>query len=265
MGEPAALLFNFFERFAQDYPQSVPALQFRTIELFDDVRSEIPANDFPAALLLFAAIHRFAAIIVGQPFAFDLQAKITELFGWLLPMPLPRLLNEFRICTRYEMDSPLFAAALHRITDFRMSLLPPIGNFLWERLVKAVDCELANQLILDYQYGTKDEIRKGIRCAAAVCRMLRISLVVFTQALNFVLDYEQIIAKRIPFEERGKDLPPQFLLSIVFSGKKKGVIPLEVSDQRILNWATYLKVAIAPDTQVVADESQTVVPLSLWK
>jgi hypothetical protein len=79
-----------------------------------------------------------------------------------------------------------------------------------------------------------------------------------------LLEYEDIIARGIQFEDVAGSVPPKVLLSMVFAGKRKKVIPLEVSDFRILNWAIYLKVDFsAVDGRVVPDESRTVVPLEL--
>jgi hypothetical protein len=237
-------------------------MRVRILQLVDEARSAISDGQFETAHLFFSALHRYASLVRESPVA----AKLSEAFQWLVPFLLPGVLDHFRVCTRYEHESPFFASSLEKITGFRAMLRPPVGGFVWAHLVKAVDCELANHLVLDYQFRTRDEVRRGVRCGGMLEKILGVSLATFLQALNFTLDYEEILRKKIPFEERARDLPPKFLVAVVFSGKKKGLIPLEVSDARLLSWAAYLKVDISRvDATVFADESQTEVPLALWK
>jgi hypothetical protein len=213
-------------------------------------------------------MHRFAALLdrrnLRRDFAMALKPHISETFQWVLSILVPFLIGEFRVCTRYEQKSPFFGPSFTKIQEVKGTLVGKIGDFVWKRAQHGLDCELANQLTLDYQYGSKQEILDGKRLTNELCRGLNIRLPCFLQAMDFLLSYQEIIAKKIQFEERARDLPPRFLVALVFAGKNKRLIPLEVSDVRILNWAAYLKVDVScVDAKMEADESRTEIPFAL--
>jgi hypothetical protein len=265
-GDPGVILFRFF---ASQPGLDSPAMELKIVEFLDRRKLEFARNELEGGFRFFAAVHKFAALLdrnaLRPAFLFDLKQKISELLPWLISLFVPSLITDFRICTRCAQTTPVFGPAFERIIAAKQGLVLKFGAFLWTRVQHAVDCELANQLVVDYQYGTMEEIREGLELVLAFSRKLRSQMPVFSQAMNFVMEYQEIIAKKIQFEEKARNLTPKFLLGLVFAAKRKGIIPLEVSDQRILTWALYLKVDVTTvDGKMIADESKTEVPFSLW-
>jgi hypothetical protein len=262
-GDPGVVLFRLF---ASRPPPDLPIMELKIAEFFDRRKLEFARAELDGSFRFFAAIHRFTSLLdrdsIRPLFVSDLKRKISELLPWLISRFVPTVLNDFRVCTRSSQPAQ---PAFDRIAAARQGFVLKIGAFLWSRVQHVVDCELANQLVSDSQYGTMPEIRQGLEFVVGFSRKLRSQLPVFTQAMGFVLEYEEIIAKKIQFEEKARNLSPKFLLGLVFAAKRKGIVPLEVSDQRILNWALYLKVDVtAVDGKMIADESKTEIPLELW-
>jgi len=75
-----------------------------------------------------------------------------------------------------------------------------------------------------------------------------------------------MLKKKIQFEEKARDVPPKFFVGLIFAGKRKRLIPLELSDLRLLHWADYMKIDISNiDRYVIeVDEKATEIPLTVW-
>jgi hypothetical protein len=173
---------------------------------------------------------------------------------------------DFRRCTQKDPRSHEATVSFARIKTLRDRMVLPIGEFVWARLIAAVDGELANQLIDPLRFKTVDEIRQGIELVCQFTQASKIDLPVFLHSMTLLLEYEGIITNGIPFESKIKDVPPAFFVALVFAGKRKRVIRLEVSDARILDWAEYVKVDFSTidSISLSPDESHTEIPLSLW-
>jgi hypothetical protein len=81
-----------------------------------------------------------------------------------------------------------------------------------------------------------------------------------------LLGYEDMIANKVPFEMTVRAVPPEFFVALIFAGKAKRIIRLEVSDHKLLQWAEALKVDLdkLDSASLVVNETQTEIPLSLW-
>jgi hypothetical protein len=133
--------------------------------------------------------------------------------------------------------------------------------------VAAVDGQLANQLLDPQKYTTLAALREGIGLLNAFSKVSGILLPVFFQSMRLVLEYPTMVANRVPFETKVKDLPPLFVVALVFlAGKEKRVIRLEVNDTRLLEWAEGMKVDFGKldSASIVIDETRTEIPASLW-
>jgi hypothetical protein len=173
---------------------------------------------------------------------------------------------DFRVCTQQSHSVRGYDTSLARIKKFRTMMALPIGDFVWNRLLAAVDGELANQLLDEHKYTTIAEIREGIALLTSFSQSTGIALPMFLQSMALIIDYESMIANRVPFETKVKEIPPTFFVALIFAGKKKRLIRLEVSDQRLLTWAECMKVDFTKidSASMVVDETRTEIPLSLW-
>jgi hypothetical protein len=127
---------------------------------------------------------------------------------------------------------------------------------------RAIDGTLANQLLEPEKFATREALRKGIQQVDAFTGSSGIVLPIFRQGMQLLLDYEMIIRNGVPFGERVGDVPPGFFAAIVLLGKGKGIIPLQVSDQRILKWTEDMGIDIGTvlSTVMTVDETQTEFP-----
>jgi hypothetical protein len=141
----------------------------------------------------------------------------------------------------------------------------PIGDFVWTRLIVAVDAELANQLLDVQIYTTVDSVTKGVDLVNEFTRLSGIALPVFLQSMLLILGYEEMIKNNVPFE-MVRGLPPEFLVALLVTGKAKKLIGHEVGDQRLRNWAESRKIDLENlhNVRLEHDETKTAFPLSLW-
>jgi hypothetical protein len=129
----------------------------------------------------------------------------------------------------------------------------------------AVDAGLTNQFMDLDKLANLDELIKLREPLQAVYREFRISLPMFSEAVTFIVDYERIIAELVPFEEVAPNLPIDFVVAVVFVSKRKGLIPLEVSDRRILLAAEYQHVDLTNlDHRTLPPEKPDAIPVSMW-
>jgi hypothetical protein len=155
---------------------------------------------------------------------------------------------------------------IDKINEFRDSLGLPFGTFVWERVVIHVDVAVTNALLEKGQFRTLQELFEAKQNFEELGNSLDIRMPFFTQATLFLTSYETIIQNNIPFPEVAPDLPMDFLLALVFTGKRERLIKLELSDRRILASAEEANVDVAAveEIKLTFDESHTDIPLSVW-
>ena len=247
------------------------AMEKETIELVAGEQGSVGAGDFRSAFALFANLHRFYAMLCERPFYVEfteqLAGHVTASFEWLIGVMLPIVLENFKticVCDLGENDAQI---AVTKIVQFRSAVDGKLGDFVWAHLLKAIDCELANQLVDEAQFRTIAEMEFAKTQFEALESIIQVSMPFFMESINFVTSYEMIIRQSIPFENYRLHLPPDFIVALVFMAKRKGLVPLEISDRRILKFAEYMKVDITKvtgDTFLFVDESVTAVPITLW-
>jgi hypothetical protein len=258
LGEPAVLVFRFLAQQSLLPGIDSSALHERTFALLSAVQSSIRACDWESAFAFFANCHRLDVLL-------DRPSAGLSAFAWAVAVARDNFAGDFRTCTRMPQSSHLFTAALARIRDSRERLRGRIGAFFWGRVVAAIDRVLANELVGSPTIATEAQMRETIahteefECAAEV------KLPVFVQGMALVLEYETIIANKIPLGQRVGGLPPAFFAALVFAGKRKRMIKLEISDRPILKWIGELGIDVRDILRPLdIDETATEVPLDLW-
>jgi hypothetical protein len=141
----------------------------------------------------------------------------------------------------------------------------PIGDLVWERLIAAVDSELANWLLDRRTASTAASIRESVGLFSAFSHPSGITHPVFLQSMLLLLGYEDMIADKVPFEMTVRVVPPEFFIALITAGKARKLIRLDVSDQRLLRWAQAIKIDLEKidSLSFVVDETQTEIPLGL--
>jgi hypothetical protein len=171
------------------------------------------------------------------------------------------LLPHFRIW----IPSPTFKFLLAPVAELKQFFTQPIGDFAWTWIIRAVDAELTNQFMDLEKLNNLDDLIKLREPLRGIYREFRISLPMVSEALGFILDYEKIIRESIPFEDVAPNLPIDFVVAVVFASKRKGLIPLEVSDRRILLAAEYQHVDLSNlDEKTLPPEKPPQIPVSMW-
>jgi hypothetical protein len=269
-GEPGERLFEYLTEQLRCPGLDLRRLQESTLQLLSATRAGILGSDSENAFSLFVSYHRFFTLLTRSgacpAFAREMRPVIGEVLQWLIVRLQHAVMIDFRACTQQQPSAPGFDVSLARITRLRTVLALPIGDFVWARLIAAVDAELSNQLLDPQKYKMISAIRDGVGLVNAFTRVSGIPLPVFLQSMLLLLGYEDMIANKIPFEMMVRAVPPDFFVALIFAGKAKRLIRLEVSDQRLLKWAEYLKVDLEKidSVSLTVDETQTEIPLSLW-
>ena len=107
---------------------------------------------------------------------------------------------------------------------------------MWARLLKVIDCELANQLVDEAHFGTIAEMEFAKEQIAALESLIQVSMPFFWESIDFVTNYEMIIRQSIPFENYRLHLQPDFIVALVFMVKRKG---LSVLCEMVLSWTAF--------------------------
>jgi hypothetical protein len=267
-GESGENLFRYYAEIEGDDAMDFEALRERTLELLGQVQSGIPDGQPTLALRHFLSLHRFYALILDdtlvpyEKVSKSLRPFVSLTFHWL-------------ICYLKDCLFPQFLTALAaggsaakgtQISQFRETLADKFGQFIWERVLIAVDMELANLLLTDDHLTTLKSIEETSDHFGQLCGELDLRMPYFTEALSFTLNYAMVLRDSIPFEEIAPDLRMDFLLALLFAGKRKRIIPLEISDKRILAEAEQQNVDISrvEEFRLICDESTADIPQALW-
>ena len=112
---------------------------------------------------------------------------------------------------------------------------------MWARLLKVIDCELANQLVDEAHFGTIAEMEFAKEQIAALESLIQVSMPFFWESIDFVTNYEMIIRQSIPFENYRLHLQPDFIVALVFMVKRKG---LSVLCEMVLSWTAFASFVI---------------------
>jgi hypothetical protein len=267
-GEPGENLFHYYVAIEGDDETDFEGLRERTLELLREIESGIPDNHPMLALRHFMSLHRFYALLLIQslvPYEKVIQSLrtfVSSTFQWLI-----NYLRDFLF--------PIFLAALaggdtsaprNKISGFRDSLVDPPGQFIRERFLVAVDMDLANRMVTEGQLTTVQSVLEMSDRFTEFCAALELRMPFFAESLSFTLNYRTIIKDSIRFAEIAPDLPMDFLLGLLFAGKHKRIIPLEISDRRILSAAEQHQVDVAhvDEFRLRFDESTHDIPSTLW-
>jgi hypothetical protein len=258
LGEPAEILFRFLAQQSRTPGIDLAALHARTFTLLSAAKSTILACDWENVFAFFANCHRLD-VLLDRP-----SAGLSAL-RWALPIARDNMTGDFRTCTRTPPSDPFFVEGLARIRNARERMQCRIGAFFWSRVVAAIDRALANELIDSPRFAITASVCETIALVEEFEHIADVRLPVFVQGMALLLEYETIVTDRIPFQERVGDLPPAFFAALVFAGKRKRMIKLEISDQKLLKWINDLGIDVA-DTQrpLGIDEAMMEVPANLW-
>lgn len=269
-------LFRYFGAIADSgEPFNYPMLFRTTLNLLAEERGSIVGSDNEsAAFAFFAHEHKFFAMLVRDKghcrygeFIEELRAHVTQTLDWLIAFLLPKMFEFYKVCCDSDIGDMAAQVAVTNIIQMRHVLDNKIGNFVLGHLMEAVDCELGNLLLGDTELRTMAQIDRVRNSLEQLGVFLPLMIPRFQEALNMVRFYQKIIEESIPFEEYGPDLPPSYICAIIFEAKRKGLVPLEISDERLLNFAEYTKVDLmnlSTQGRLRADVSQAVIPESLW-
>ena len=255
----------------EDEELDVKALQKETLSLISSEQEAVAPDGLQDAFFLFANIHRFYTLLTNRPFyngfLADLSTTCTSSFEWLIQRLLPSVLEHFKTLCEVELGNVTAQMAVTSIVRFRGMFKSRIGEFVWSHLTKAIDCELANQLVSLGVFKSIESMLFAKKQFIALERIIHVATPFFFESIEIITNYEKIIAESKPFENYGPHIPPDFLVALVFMSKKKALIPLEISDKRILGFAEYMKVdltKVTGDTFLCVDESVTTVPVTVW-
>jgi hypothetical protein len=182
-------------------------------------------------------------------------------FAFLVTITRDAIIPHFKIW----FSSPTFRFLLLPVSDMKHSFTERIGKFVWKRVLSVVDCELANMFMGMTTLAQKDELIAIRDRLNEVQWELKLKIPLFAEALNFVLNYERMDAESIPFEEVVPQLPSGFVLGIMFACKRKGLIPLEINDRRILAFGESQGVDFATIDEQLISPDAVEIPKSLWK
>jgi hypothetical protein len=268
-GEPGAVLFDFFSRSLTKRDLDVQGMEAACLSLLEEVRGLIAVPDVQNLYYFFVALHRFHTLIFrGQrlgEFVGHLKQFVEDSFHWLIMESLQVVLDDFVVCTR-ESRGHEFEAARKRIMEHKQMMRTPIGEFIQHKLLAAVDGQLANQLLDPRKYTQTEELKHGVEAVKTFAKSSGISLPIFSESITVVLEYEHMLQQNVQFDERAKHVPPKFFAALVFAAKRKGLLPLQLSDQRLINWADYMKIDLTDIDRytLTVDESKTEIPMSLW-
>jgi hypothetical protein len=263
------MLFDFFNRSLAKGNLDIRGMEASCLSLLDEVRGLIAAPDIQNSYFFFVALHRFHTSIFRSQkfnkFVSHLRPFVGNSFHWLIMGTLQILLKHFIICTR-QSGGPESELARKRILQYQQMMRTPIGEFILNRLLAAVDGQLANQLLDRGKYTRVEDLRHGAEAVKVFTKSSGISLPIFSESIAALLEYEHMLRHRIRFEERAKHVPPKFFVALVFAGKRKRLISLQLSDQKIITWAEHMKIDLTniDGYTITVDESNTEIPMSLW-
>jgi hypothetical protein len=268
LGQPGEKLFLYYVEVIERPDPTLPALIGRTLEILAELQSSIRLHQLSDGLAYFAAVHRFWARLSKNPHLpfgtaiTDFGDRLMTIFEWLVGNGRDSILPHFKIW----IPSPTFKFLLAPVTELKQFFTQPIGDFVWKWIIMAVDAGLTNQFMDLEKLTNLDELIKLREPLRAIYREFRISLPMFSEALTFIVDYQRIIRELTPFEDVAPNLPIDFVVAVVFASKRKGLIPLEVSDRRILLAAEYQHVDLADlDHKVLPHERPDAIPVSMWE
>jgi hypothetical protein len=267
LGQPGEKLFIYFIQVSHQSEMNSAGMNDRILEILTDIHYGLRNAPVFEAFAFFAAVHRFWArlstssdIEIENPVK-EIGIRVSELFEWVVALGSDSILSHFRIW----IPSPTYRFLLNPIGEMRQLFVLPIGEFVWTQLIKALDAELTNDFMDLSKLNNMDELIKLRDPLFEVRREMKLALPLFSQTLGFIIDYERIILESIPFEDVARDLPMDFVVAVVFASKKKGLIPLEVSDYRILMAADYQHVDVTDlDHKRITAEKPPTIPIAMW-
>jgi hypothetical protein len=229
-------LFAYYSEIARNERLDVPALGERTMALLAQVQRSTTSDEPSVAFAYFTSLHHFFSLLSAgaepcyETVCGEIQHFVSTAFLWELELFGDTLAAHFSACFA-GLDLPATKANMLR---FRELFKDSIGQFVWGHLVRAADCKLANQLLDPARLQTLKALVHARELFINLCGLMNFKMTYFLQSLNFLISYEKIIRDSTPFEQVAPDLPMSFIVAIVFTAKIKGIVPLTVSDKRIL-------------------------------
>ncbi|KAK8838398.1 hypothetical protein M9Y10_033024 [Tritrichomonas musculus] len=195
-----------------------------------------------------------------------LKKFLQELYCLLIEKIKNSIKDDFLNCVTKGLKSTESEIAVTNVVQCQCSIANPIMSFCWTSAVNAIDCEVSNYLADNKGIKDTKTLEKSVESLQVMQRILSINLPYSMQAYNLIKRYNEIIKENTPFEAAAPNLPPEFIVRLIFSGKWKSLIPYEVSDDRIVNFADFLKLDIDQSLNYVMkfDLNQPP-PLSIWK
>jgi hypothetical protein len=269
LGEPGEQLFHYFGEMSDHSAIQLKKMQLRTIEILNHIRDRLKPTQVPDVFAFFASVHRFWARLATHPelpyqeFISELRPFLVAVFEFVVAITRDSVIPHFKTW----FASPTFRFLLLPVSDIKQLFGERIGKFVWKRVLNVVDCELANLFMDPTKLLQKDDLIAIRERLDEVQMELKLKIPLFAEALSFILDYQRMDAESIPFEEVVSKLPAGFVLGIMFACKRKGLIPLEINDRRILAFGESRGADFATiDEQMVGSDTDSVeIPASLWE
>jgi hypothetical protein len=234
-GEPADQLFDMFVRSIANPRFDVPGLLAATLTL---LRESKPA-DLKDCFWYFMSVHRFWVLIerhgAFHGFGSEVRQLALELVNFLTCELSCATVNDFRTIAERPRGRE-WTWAIVRILLFKEMMNNALGIFVWNLWLKNIDRRLGNDLVELVKYTKISQIDLAIENLIALSNF-GVGFPVFLQALAMIRDYKATIQNGVPFERKAPDVPPRFLTAIIIMGKRKGVVDIMISDERLLAWA----------------------------
>jgi hypothetical protein len=266
LGESGEILFRYYLELSDDDSTNLEALNHETRELISTIQSQIRPGEAERGYRHFLSLHRFYALLTAESVV-SLEKVINEFRPFVLST-FEWTVNFLQACIFPDFLAALTALSplTDKIISFRDSLCLRIGSFVWERVVVAIDLALANLHLTGNEFPTIRSISEVSERLKTICTSLIIQLPYFSQSLAFLQRYAEALTDSLPFVEIAPDLPPDFLLALVFAGKRKRILGLELSDRRILATAesANVDIALVESIKLVCKQEPLELPHSLW-
>jgi hypothetical protein len=266
LGESGEALFGYYQEVGEDDTTDFDALWNRTVELFASAQSTIPPDNASRAFCHFASLHRFYALLSVDPAppyeksALEFAPLVRSTLQWIVNFLTTMVFQDF---IRALKNSPESVSSL---IGFKNALTLRLGAYVWEKVVAAVDAKLSNLLLTNKEFATVQNLRDAQSGLESMCAAIGVSMPLFGQSLNFILNYQRVLRDSVAFDEVAPDIPADFLLAMVMAGKRKRLIPLELSDKRVLAAADAAGIDVSrlDDVCLRAKEPELDVPHAIW-
>ncbi|OHT08956.1 hypothetical protein TRFO_22287 [Tritrichomonas foetus] len=272
LGSLGESLFNFLKQNV-DIPEYVEPFAIETNRILRKTMSKIDPKDIQNNSHYFTNAHKLFSLICESPKKFpyrkfqkNFELTIGELFALLVKRITAIVKEDFFICVNQGLRCFDAEIAVTRIVQAQCSICAPLNTIIWQHVLRTVDCKLANYIIDDKGIPDFEIMMKVYDVIKELEKILNIKMPYSDQAYSLIKNYPKIIQDSTPFEVAAPNLPPDFVVGLIFTGKKKNMIPFEISDDRIIKFADYLRLDIskAINYKLKIDESKTNLPSTLW-